>query len=213
MNSEGNDQIGYSLEDWERHYDEKDLRWDIHEAAPPLVHLWKERIFSPCKAIIPGCGAGHEVMFLAKKGFNVTAVDYTHGAIKLIKNTLKKNNCSGEVLHQDFFNLDCKYNETFELMLEHTFFCAISPTKRREYVETAKRILKPGGYLIGLFYETGEDGGPPFNTRQEDIEFFFSDSFMIESLSKTLHSAEQRRGKEWLAILKKRFMRVPISQG
>jgi len=212
MNNEDNLHIGYSLEDWERHYDEKDLRWDIHEAAPPLVHLWKERIFSPCKAIIPGCGAGHEVMFLVKKGFNVTAVDYTHGAIKLIKNTLKKNNYSGELLRQDFFKLDCKYNEAFELMLEHTFFCAISPTKRREYVETAKRFLKPGGYLIGLFYETNEDGGPPFNTRQEDIENFFSDSFMIESLSKTLHSAEQRRGKEWLAILKKRFMRVPTSQ-
>ena len=203
MNNEDNLQIGYSLGDWERHYDEKDLRWDINEAAPPLVHLWKERNFSPCKAIIPGCGAGHEVMFLAKKGFNVTAVDYTHGAIKLIKNALEKNNYSGEVLHQDFFKLDCKYNETFELMLEHTFFCAISPTKRREYVETAKRILKPGGYLIGLFYETNEDGGPPFNTRQEDIENFFSDSFIIESLSKTSHSAEQRRGKEWLAILKK----------
>ena len=88
-------------------------------------------------------------------------------------------------------------------MLEHTFFCAISPTKRREYVETAKRILKPGGYLIGLFYETNEDGGPPFNTRHEDIEKLFSDSFIIESLSKTSHSAEQRRDKEWLAILKK----------
>jgi len=203
MSNKGNLQTGYSLEDWERHYDEKDLRWDIDEAAPPIVHLWKERFFSPCNAIIPGCGAGHEVMFLAKKGFNVTAVDYTHGAIKLTKNILKKNNYSGEVLHQDFFKLDSKYNETFELMLEHTFFCAISPTKRREYVETAKRILKPGGYLIGLFYETNEEGGPPFNTRQEDIEEFFSDSFMIESLIKTSHSAEQRRGKEWLAILKK----------
>ena len=203
MNNGDNVQVGYSREDWERHYDEKDLRWDLNEAAPPLVHLWRERNFSPCRAIVPGCGAGHEVMFLAKKGFNVTAVDYTHGAIKLIKNALEKNNYSGEVLHQDFFKLDYKYNETFGLMLEHTFFCAISPAKRREYVETAKRILKPGGYLIGLFYETNEDGGPPFNTRQEDIENFFSDSFMIESLSKTSHSAELRRGKEWLAILRK----------
>ena len=74
---------------------------------------------------------------------------------------------------------------------------------RQAYVETAKRILKAGGYLIGLFYETKEDGGPPFNTHQKEIEEYFSDSFMIESLTKTSHSAEQRRGKEWLAILKK----------
>jgi methyl halide transferase len=196
-------QGGYSREDWERHYIEKDLRWDLDEVAPPFEHLWKEQNFFPCNALVPGCGAGHEAIFLAKKGFNVTAVDYTYGAVKLIESAFKKNNYSGDVLHQDFFNLDCKYNEYFELMLEHTFFCAISPTKRQEYVETAKRILKPGGYLIGLFYETNEDGGPPYNTRQKDIENFFSDSFMIESLSKTPHSAQQRRGKEWLAILKK----------
>lgn len=204
MNNGDNVQVGYSREDWERHYDEDDLRWDLNEAAPPLVHLWKKKNFSPCKAIVPGCGAGHEVLFLAKKGFNVTAVDFSHGAIKLIKSTFKKNNCLGEVLHQDFFELDYKYNESFGLMLEHTFFCAINPNMRQEYVKTAKRILKPGGYLIGLFYETNEDGGPPFNTKKEDIEKYFSSSFKIESLSKTLHSAEQRLEKEWLVVLKKR---------
>jgi methyl halide transferase len=204
MSNSDNNQVGYSREDWERHYNEEDLRWDLNEAAPPLVLLWQEKKFSPCKVIVPGCGAGHEVLFLAKKGFNVTAVDYSHGAIKLIKSTFEKNNYSGEVLHQDFFELDCKYNESFELMVEHTFFCAINPNMRQRYVETAKRILKPGGYLIGLFYETNEDGGPPFNTRKEDIETCFSSSFMIESLSKTPHSAEQRLEKEWLAVLKKK---------
>ena len=203
MNTVNDPRVGYSCDDWERHYEEKDLRWDLDEVAPPFVRLWEERKFSPCKAIVPGCGAGHEVMFLAKQGFNVTALDYTHGAIKLIKSAFEENNYSGEVLQQDFFELDCNYNEKFELMLEHTFFCAINPNMRQEYVETAKRILKPGGYLVGLFYETNEDGGPPFNTHKEDIEKYFSSSFKIESLSKTPHSAKQRRGKEWLGILKK----------
>ena len=138
MNNEDNIKVGYSREDWERHYDEKDLRWDLNEAAPPLVHLWKERSFSPCKAIVPGCGAGHEVIFLAKKGFNVTAVDYTHGAIKLIKSVFKKNNYSGEVLHQDFFKLDHKYNESFELILEHTFFVRLT----RSSVEHTLKLRK-----------------------------------------------------------------------
>ena len=71
------------------------------------------------------------------------------------------------------------------------------------WMTAAKRILKPGGYLIGLFYETNEDGGPPFNTKKEDIEKYFSSSFKIESLSKTPHSAKQRLEKEWLAVLKK----------
>ena len=203
MNDGLNIQIGYSREDWERHYDEKDLRWDLDKVASPFVHLWEKRDIPPCKAIVPGCGAGHEVMFLAEKGFEVTAVDYSHGAIRLLESAFEKNSFLSEVLHQDFFTLGRKYNEIFDLMLEHTFFCAINPGMRQDYVETASRILKPGGSLIGLFYETNEDGGPPFNTSQKDIEKYFSGSFRIESLSKTPHSVEQRRGKEWLAILKK----------
>ena len=205
MNDGLNIQIGYSRKDWERHYDEKDLRWDLDEVAPPFVHLWEERDIPLCRAIVPGCGAGHEVMFLAEKGFEVTAVDYSHGAVRLLESAFEKNSFLSKVLHQDFFTLGRKYDETFELMLEHTFFCAISPDMRQAYVETANRILKPGGSLIGLFYETNEDGGPPFNTRQEDIEEYFSNAFTIESLGKTLHSAEQRQGKEWLAIFKKKF--------
>lgn len=75
---------------------------------------------------------------------------------------------------------------------------------RQEYVTTAGRILKSGALLIGLFYETGEKDGPPFNTGKRDIEECFSEKFEIEILNKTIHSAERRQGKEWLAILKRK---------
>ena len=204
MNNDSDAKIGYSCKDWERHYEEKDLRWDLNEVAPPFTHLWQERKIPPCNAIVPGCGAGHEVIFLAEQGFYVTAVDYTLGATKLLKENLGKKNLMGEVLRQDFFKLEIKHNESFDLMLEHTFFCAINPDKRQMYVETAGRILKPEGLLVGLFYETNEEGGPPFNTQKKDIEKNFSGQFSVESLSKTPHSAEQRKGKEWLAILKRK---------
>ena len=204
MNNVDDLEVGYSCNDWERHYNEKDLRWDLDEVAPPFINLWKEKFFPPCSALVPGCGAGHEVLFLAKKGFRVTAVDYTRGATDLIKENLRKNNLMGEVLQQDFFDFEEKYHESFDLMLEHAFFCAINPDKRQEYVETAGRLIKPGGLIVALFYETNEVGGPPFNTQEKDIEKYFSEKFFIESLSKTPHSAEKRQGKEWLAILKRK---------
>jgi methyl halide transferase len=204
MNSIDDLEVGYSCNDWERHYNEKDLRWDLDEVAPPFIHLWKEKNFAPCSAIVPGCGAGHEVLFLAKKGFRVTAVDYTRGATDLIKENLRKKKLMGEVLQQDFFDFEEKHHKSFDLMLEHAFFCAINPDKRQAYVETAGRLIKPGGLIIALFYETNEAGGPPFNTQEKDIEKYFSEKFFIESLSKTPHSVEKRKGKEWLAILKRK---------
>ena len=43
MNTVNDPRVGYSCDDWERHYEEKDLRWDLDEVAPPFVRLWEER--------------------------------------------------------------------------------------------------------------------------------------------------------------------------
>ena len=72
------------------------------------------------------------------------------------------------------------------------------------YVATVARALKKGGMLAGLFYHTGQEGGPPFNTTQDDIVKSFSDSFEIRELAQAKNSAEQRKDKEWLAILVKK---------
>ena len=91
----GNDiQPGYSREDWENHYETNDLGWDLGEVAPPFVRLWEERKLSPCKVIIPGCGRGHEAIFLAEHGFQITAVDYTCGAVRLLDDALKTKHLS-----------------------------------------------------------------------------------------------------------------------
>ncbi len=56
---------------------------------------------------------------------------------------------------------------------------------------------------MGLFYETGEQGGPPFNTTEQDLQEQFSGKFSQVRLEKCDHSAEQRKDKEWLAVLQK----------
>lgn len=193
---------GYARADWQNHYDNDDLRWDLGQVAPPFIRLWDENKLPTGKAIIPGCGQGHEVLFLAGKGFQVTGLDYAPGAVDLLSRSLKKNQLQADVLHQDFFQLDERHNAQYDLMLEQAFFCAIHPSRRSAYVETATRILKKGGLLAGLFYETGEEGGPPFNTTPSDILDHFSDDFHIETLEKTPHSVEKRKDKELLGLLR-----------
>tara|TARA_B100000959_G_scaffold263689_1_gene303342 strand:+ start:7513 stop:7881 length:369 start_codon:yes stop_codon:yes gene_type:complete len=115
-------QGGYSRDDWERR--------DIGEVAPPFVRLWEERKVPPCKAIIPGCGRGHGAIFLAERGFQITAVDYTRGAVDLLDNALTTMTLPGDVVHYNFFELGREFNNSFGLMLEHTFFGAINPDMR-----------------------------------------------------------------------------------
>lgn len=194
---------GYSKQDWQKHYDANDLRWDLQEPSPPFVHLWNEKKLSPGKTIIPGCGLGHEAAFLAERAFDVTAVDFSPGAVQGLNRILSEKKLQANVLMMDFFELDSTHNGAYDLMLEQTFFCAIAPAARSRYVDTAARILRKNGLLVALFYETGEAGGPPFNTTRDDVVRHFSGLFAIEYLGKTLHSIERRRGKEWLGFLRK----------
>jgi cyclopropane fatty-acyl-phospholipid synthase-like methyltransferase len=166
--------------------------------------LFESKAIVPGKTLVPGCGCGHEVIFLAENGFEVTGIDYSPGAVSHLKSSIQERKLNCNVLHQDFFELDSSHNGAYDLMIEQTFFCAISPGQRTAYVSTVARALKQGGMLAGLFYHTGEEGGPPFNTTREDILKYFSGSFEIRQLSKAKDSAEQRKDKEWLAILVKK---------
>ena len=195
---------GYTQEDWQQHYDEDDLGWDLGQVAPPFVNLFESKIIFPGKTLVPGCGRGHEVIFLAENGFEVTAVDFSLGAINHLKPTVQERKLKCEILHMNFFEMDAVHNGTFDMVIEQTFFCAISPEQRTSYVSTVARALKQGGMLAGLFYHTGEEGGPPFNTTREDIVKYFSDSFEIRQLTKAEDSAERRKNKEWLVILVKK---------
>lgn len=193
----------YKQEDWQRHYDENDMGWDLGQVAPPFVRLWEEGKLPLGKVLVPGCGRGHEVLFLAGNGFKVTGVDYSEGAVTYLKKSLIEQDLEGQILHQDFFSLDDSHDAVYDLVIEQTFFCAISPRQRQSYVQHVARMLKPEGMLVGLFYHTDKEGGPPYNTTLEDIETHFSGDFKILKIEKSADSAEQRKNKEWLAILKK----------
>lgn len=194
----------YSREDWQGHYESNDLGWDLGQVAPPFVKLWQEKKLPVGKVLVPGCGRGHEVVFLAENGFEVTAIDFSKGAVTYLEKALQERGLSGRVLHQDFFGLDDSHDGIYDLVLEQTFFCAIAPRQRRDYVLNVARMLRPGGMLVGLFYNKDKEGGPPYNTTREDIETHFSGKFKIQQLDKTPLSAEQRKDKEWLGIFKKR---------
>ncbi|MDA0691598.1 MAG: methyltransferase domain-containing protein [Nitrospinae bacterium] len=204
MDSSQNSNDGYGRDDWQKHYAEDDLRWDLGQVAPPFVRLWEEGKLGQGRVIIPGCGRGHEVLFLAGNGFQVTGLDYAPGAVELLSRSLQEKGVQADILHQDFFELGDNHISRYDLMLEQAFFCAIHPSRRSAYVETAARIIKKGGLLAGLFYETNEKGGPPFNTTPADILEHFSDEFDIETLERTPHSVEKRKDKELLGLLRKK---------
>ena len=101
---------GYSREDWQKHYDDNDLGWDLGQVAPPFVNLLESKTIIPGKTLVPGCGRGHEVIFLAENGFDVTAVDYSTGAVNHLNSVIQERKLNSQVLHLDFFTLDSTHD-------------------------------------------------------------------------------------------------------
>lgn len=190
---------------WQAIYEEGDTGWDKGEPAPPLVRAINElNLPVGTRILVPGCGFGHEVFFLARQGFQVTAVDFAEGAINAIK--ARAENLPITALQRDLFSLDQDHTASFDIVLEHTCFCAIPPEMRDAYAQVTRAVLVNGGRLLGLFYETdNDDNGPPHKTTQADIERHFSEHFEIVRLERPNDSFENRQGYEWLTVLRKHF--------
>ncbi len=188
---------------WQAIYDEDDIGWDKGVPAPPFVRMFKEHPFPEgSRVLVPGCGLGHEVLFLADLGYQVTAVDFAKSAIEGIRSRM--GGLPIRALQRDIFSLDEDYGGHFDYVLEHTCFCAIPLEMRPRYVEIMDTVLKSDGQLVGLFYETDADEGPPHKTTRTHIQQHFESCFEITRMERPIDSFEGRMGKEWLVEMKKR---------
>jgi SAM-dependent methyltransferase len=184
---------------WNQLYLTGEAGWDKGTPSPPIARMMREgRLARGSKVAVIGAGKGHEAKLGASLGFEVSAVDFAPEAVKALR-------AAGgfEVLERDLFDLPRTHSGVFDAVLEHTCFCAIPVSKRDEYVQTVAKLLKPGGWLFGLFYATGKEGGPPFATTEAEVRQRFEKDFSIVKLATAPDSFEARAGREIEAWLQK----------
>lgn len=196
-----------SPEFWEAMYKNERTPWDLQSPTPTLVHLVEAGTLAPPGSVaVLGCGRGHDAVFLARQGFDVTAVDFAPSAVAYLRELAAQEGVSLAILEMDFFHLPQTHREAFDYVYEYTAYCAIRPVRRDEYVDLVYHILKPGGLLVGLFFPAdGRTGGPPFAVSLDEIHQRFDGRFSIESLAYPATSVPPRRGKEFLALIRKKI--------
>ena len=181
---------------WETRYQNNETGWDAGSITTPLKDYIDQLTNKDLKILIPGAGNGYEFDYLIQKGFtNVFVIDIAPSPLEAIKK--RKPEYSSHLLLGDFFEL----NETFDLILEQTFFCALDPKLRIHYVSKMHQLLDPNGKLAGLLFDfplTNE--GPPFGGSKEEYSELFSNKFQIKTLEKAHNSIKPREGKELFFI-------------
>ena len=191
---------------WEELYKTNNVSWDTKSVNPVFVKLLEKKEFNKtCKILIAGCGKGYDAVFVAAKGYDVTAVDFSSTAIGYAKNLAYQNNVNVKFLIEDIFTLNEHYCEKFDLVYEYTTYCAINPDRRKEYAKKISSLVKKGGRLIAILFPVdNRDGGPPFSV--DAVEFYnnFSEYLQLELSTKQINSIKPRKGREVLQVYLKK---------
>ena len=189
---------------WEDIYLAGDTGWDLSGPTPIYKNLAnKLKTGSLC---IIGCGRGYDAIMFAKKGFQVTAVDFAPSAIQALKQMAVESEVEVNTLELDIFALLPSYQNSFDYVIEQTCFCAIHPSRRKEYEIMVQGILKPNGKLVGLWFPLDkhiDEGGPPYGTSVNEVKTIFNNGWEIVKEEFSEHSIKPRKEREKLIIFKK----------
>lgn len=185
---------------WENRYTKNETGWDIGVVSTPLKMYIDQLKNKNISILIPGAGNGYEFDYLLNKGFHDTYV--MDIAQKPLDTILERNEIEKKhLIHQDFF----EHNGQYDLIIEQTFFCALDPTLRRNYVRKMLELLKPNGKIIGLLFNFELTlQGPPFGGSKEEYIDLFNDYFTIKTLENCYNSIKPRSNRELFFIFEKK---------
>ena len=192
---------------WNAKYEEEHTPWDLWEVSGAVRRL-VEQYFPPAgEVLVPGCGRGHEVIWLERLGYRVTAVDFADEPIRYLREQAAQHRVQPEILLEDIFLLPARLNGRYDILLEQTCFCAIDPSLRDDYERMAHRVVKPGGKLLGVFMVVEGPQGPPYSTPPEMVRSHFPVSRWRYDGHYPLPRNPKRPGAEFLAV----FTRLELS--
>jgi cyclopropane fatty-acyl-phospholipid synthase-like methyltransferase len=127
----------------------------------------------PGRALDLGCGDGRDAIFLAKKGFDVTAVDFSPTAIKIANENGQEAGVSVKFVQDDLTKLS-HVTGTFDLVIDIGAYNDLSQEARDLYMDNVLPLTREGSRYFLMCFEK--------KLEPEEIDRHFGDYFKIENL-------------------------------
>ncbi|HYG51943.1 MAG TPA: methyltransferase domain-containing protein [Flavobacteriales bacterium] len=175
---------------WTTRWKTGETQWDIGYPSTPLKEYIDQLTNKNMSILLPGAGNAWEGIYLLDKGFrNTTILDISAEPLERLQ---KKGVPEKNLSYADFFH----HHGQYDLLFEQTFFCALDPALRMEYVKKCHSLLKPGGKLVGvLFNDTLNTDHPPFGGNQKEYEALFNNHFHMH-IESCYNSIKPRQNRE-----------------
>jgi len=148
---------------WEGRYQTGDTPWDTGRPSAELAAVLDSGVIQPCRALELGCGAGTNAVYLAQRGFSVTAVDLSAAAIARAQGLARDERVVADFLVDDVCNLHAALQD-FDFVFDRGCYHCARRDNLPGFLATLERATKPGAkYLLlaGNANEQTEAPGPP----------------------------------------------------
>jgi thiopurine S-methyltransferase len=186
---------------WENRYSQNQIGWNIGRISTPLKTYFDQLEDTSLKILIPGAGNSYEAEYLWNKGFkNIYVLDFVQQPLDNLKHRVP-DFPENQLLKIDFFKL----KNSFDIIIEQTFFCALNPNLRIDYKDQIHKLLKPHGKIVGLLFNFELiETGPPFGGSEIEYRLLFKEKFNLKTLAPSINSIKEREGKELFFIFEKK---------
>lgn len=187
---------------WNKRYQDKNFAWDLGEAHPALVRFGPTLKLPKSRVLVLGSGGGHDAHWFLQQGHLVTLVDISEEAIKLAEQNYPGANW--QKLKSDLFQLPTSMYQNFDLIFEHTLYCAIEPRRRQKLVSLWNQLLSPQGLVLAVLFAMEKRTGPPFGGTPWEFKKRSSSLFRPLHFEYLKDSPASRMGIEVLNLLQKK---------
>jgi SAM-dependent methyltransferase len=176
---------------WETRYRDNVTPWDAG-GVPQALRGHVPGLSPGARILIPGCGSAYEALFLAERGFDVLAIDFSPTAVAAAQNKLGQ--FSGVARLADFFEFDA--GGPFDVIYERAFLCALPPKLWPRYPGRCAELLKSNGTIAGFWFFAETPKGPPFGTTQAALDALLQPGFRRVEDKPVTDSIPVFQGKE-----------------
>ncbi|MEA1952579.1 MAG: class I SAM-dependent methyltransferase, partial [Planctomycetota bacterium] len=115
-----------------------------------------------------GCGTGADSVYLAKNGFEVTAIDSSPTALERARRRGRLENAPVHFILEDVYEF-AKQAEPFDLIFDAGFYHFARRNDLDQLLDLLWRVTQPGSYYVTLAGHADDksEGGPPRVTEEE----------------------------------------------
>ncbi|MGN6372303.1 MAG: class I SAM-dependent methyltransferase [Solirubrobacteraceae bacterium] len=158
--------------------------WDQDHVPAELSSLVQgARALAPGRALDVGCGTGTQAVYLAKRGWTVTAVDAIDRALARARRRAQEKDVQVNWITGDVASLSTLgIGNGFNLIFDRGCFHDLSPVARNGYAQGVSELAAPGATLLLMAFAHRDRGVGPNGASEEEIQRRFGATWELVSV-------------------------------